>query len=126
MIAASPKSSRDTDTAMAKKKSRTDASEQSSPVKGIHSRISPQELRWGDVEFNETENLHAKCELYLAQIGKLLGHAKSMKRTSLHMDGYTHLTKATEFLRKFAANFQEALNEAQVQADLEAKKKARG
>src|SRR5580692_1341693 len=107
---------------MAKKKSRTNASVQSPSVKGIHSRISPQELRWGDIAFNETENQHAKCELYLAQIGKLLIHAKSMKRTSLHMDGYKHLTKATEFLKKFASNFQDALNEAVHQAALDARK----
>jgi hypothetical protein len=113
------------DTLMSKRKTRASAPEQARPLKGIHSRVSPQELRWGDIDLRETENQHAKCELYLAQIGRLLIHAKSMKRASLRMDGYTHLFKATEFLKKFASNLQEAMNEAQHEAALEARKSKR-
>lgn len=111
---------------MAKKKSRTDAAERSIPSKGIHSRTSPQELRWGDIEVEPTEDQHAECEVYLAQIGKLMSNAKTLKLATIHMDGYTHLTKATGFLRKFASNLQEAINNAQLQATLEAKRNARG
>lgn len=111
---------------MAKKKSRTDSAERSAAPKGIHSRTSPQELRWGDIDVEQTEDQHAECEVYLAQIGKLLSHTKSLKLTTIHMDGYTHLTKATGFLKKFGSNLQDAINNAQLQATLEAKRNARG
>ena len=48
-----------------------------------------------------------------------------MRRTSLHMDRYTRLTKAMTDLAKFALNFQQALNEVQHQASVAVRKNAR-
>lgn len=106
---------------MAKKSPKSPRSK-ADPNKSIHSRVSAQELRWGDIEIDKTEDQHLKSELYLAQIRRLLDHIKSMNLTWLHMDGYTHFTKASDFLKKFASNLQEAVNEAQLQATLKARK----
>ena len=53
-------------------------------------------------------------------------NAKMLKVKTIHLDGYTHLTKATGFLRKFASNLQDAITNTQLQATLEAKRIARG
>jgi len=92
-------------TSMAKKRART------APAADPHSRLSPQEMRWGDLETSTIKDCLTSCHLYLADIKQGLKDVEECGKTSIFMDGFTKLGTATDTLKRFSARLKEAVTE---------------